>query len=93
MRPAARVAAAIIVAATVALSAQSHRVHAIGCISRSGSSYVITDRRGDPPLVYRLDGDATELDFQVGHTVEVSGPLSADGAITIEQIVWIRNSC
>jgi hypothetical protein len=56
---------------------------AIGCVSRDTSAqpasqqrFLITDTRGDEPTVYILDGNPEELSFHVGHTVEVSGPLS-----------------
>jgi hypothetical protein len=42
--------------------------------------FLLTDTRGDKPTIYRLDGDEAELTFHVGHTVEVSGPLSAGPA-------------
>jgi hypothetical protein len=67
----------------------AQRYVAIGCVSRdtateagrSASSanqprFLITDTRGDQPTVYILDGDAEELSFHVGHTIEVSGTLS-----------------
>jgi hypothetical protein len=61
----------------------------IGCVSRepqtsaaangraaTGSRLILTDTRSDPPSIYRLDGDDTTLNFHVGHTVEIAGPLS-----------------
>lgn len=64
------------------------RYVAIGCVSReapaargSGSEaragYILTDLRGERPTVYRLDGDGATLEFHVGHTVEIAGPLTA----------------
>lgn len=71
-------------------SANDRRYVVLGCVSRetppAGSSaaapprFLITDIRGDKPVVYRLDGDTGELTFHVGHSVEVSGPLSASAA-------------
>jgi hypothetical protein len=61
------------------------RFVAIGCISReSGGAqpFLITDMRGDKPSVYRLDGDPKELQLHVGHTVEITGPLSASSPAT-----------
>src|SRR5262245_66680491 len=55
----------------------------LGCVSRQAggargsSTYLITDTRGEKPVIYRLDGDAATLDFHVGHYVEVAGPLTA----------------
>ena len=62
-----------------------------GCVSRETPSastgtaaappqFLITDSRGDKPVVYRLDGDVSELTFHVGHMVEISGPLTAPPA-------------
>ena len=71
-------------------SANARQYVVIGCVSREtpGTSnggaaaprFLITDTRGEKPVVYRLDGDVSELTFQVGHTVEIAGPLSAGPA-------------
>ena len=71
--------------------ANARRYVILGCVSRETPSastssaapspqFVITDTRGDEPVVYRLDGDVSELTFHVGHTVEISGPLVAGPA-------------
>jgi len=70
--------------------ATARRYVVIGCVSRVTPSapstaaappqFLITDNRGDTPVVYRLDGDANDLTFHVGHTVEVSGPLTVTPA-------------
>src|SRR5262245_66191705 len=55
----------------------------LGCISRQPSAargaatYLLTDTRGETPVIYRLNGDTAALDFHVGHYVEVAGPLTA----------------
>lgn len=55
----------------------------LGCISRQpgaargASTYLLTDTRGEAPVIYRLNGDAAALDFHVGHYVEAAGPLTA----------------
>src|SRR5262245_32319246 len=55
----------------------------LGCVSRQAgaargaSTYLITDTRGEKPVIYRLDGDAAALEFHVGHYVEVGGALAA----------------
>jgi hypothetical protein len=55
----------------------------LGCISRQpggargASTYLLTDTRGETPMIYRLNGEAATLDFHVGHYVEVAGPLTA----------------
>ena len=86
-------AAALAAATPLAVSAQGRIYHAIGCVGRAASDYTITDARADPPIVHRIRYDEKELEFQVGHTVEVSGPLSADGIMTVQTLVWISNTC
>lgn len=95
MRPLTALVAVAAGALFVTASAQIPVFHAIGCISRAGSSYVITDTRADPPVQYRLGGDAEklQLDFHVGHTVEVAGPVASNGVLTVQSLVWISNSC
>lgn len=66
--------------------ANARRYIVTGCLSRTTPSasassaappqFLITDNRGDTPVVYRLDGDENDLTFHVGHTVEISGPLT-----------------
>jgi hypothetical protein len=91
---AALAALTFLVAAPVGLPAQADRFHAIGCISRRPDArYVITDTRADPPIVSQLLYDEKELEFHVGHTVEVSGVLSAGGVMKVETLVWISNTC
>jgi hypothetical protein len=72
-------------AAGQASPARNHVV--IGCVSREaqsttpdrdaagGAAFIITDTRGKPPLMYRLDGDADQLRMHVGHTLEITGPI------------------
>ncbi|HUR35874.1 MAG TPA: hypothetical protein VM032_18850 [Vicinamibacterales bacterium] len=79
------------------------RFVAIGCITAQGTPaarrYVITDRRGDSPTTYRLQGDTTQLQTHVGHTVEVAGPLTAPPAgsaqyvLRVSSLAWISNTC
>ena len=78
------------------------RFVAIGCLSQQGSGttrrYVITDRRGDAPTVYRLTGDAALLALHVGHTMEASGTLTAStsagpSALNVNSLVWIASTC
>ncbi len=84
------------------------RYVAIGCISRAAGTsasstatrrYVLTDRRGDPPTAYRLDGgDAVTLEFHVGHTVEIAGTLTmraGTGTLTLKvgSLAYVSNSC
>jgi len=89
-------------------AANTRRFVLIGCVSREGAPaaprYFITDSRFDKPTAYRLEGDATELSFHVGHTIEVTGTLTAAApaptgpnasALTmkVEAMTYLRNSC
>ena len=64
-------------------SANPERYVILGCVSREPSAgrgtpmFILTDTRGEKPVIYRLNGDAAALDFQVGHYVEVAGPLAS----------------
>ena len=84
------------------------RYVAIGCISRAAGTsagstgtrrFVLTDRRGDRPTAYRLEGgDAAALEFHVGHTVEIAGGLTVSagtGALTLKvgSLTYVSNSC
>jgi hypothetical protein len=80
---------------------------AIGCLSREGSAggrggaaptFIITDTRANPPAKYRLDGTADQLGWHVGHTLEVTGPLTpaAAGAMAtlkVQSLVYISTTC
>ena len=68
------------------MSAGNGNVIVIGCVSRQGegasAAFIITDPRPKPPAQYRLDGDADLLRMHVGHTLEISGPItSASGGV------------
>ena len=81
----------------------------LGCLSRQagtarGSSiYLLTDTRGDKPVIYRLNGDAAALDFHVGHYVEVAGPLAAPArgaspsarafTMKVERLSYLSKDC
>ena len=89
----------------------------IGCISRApgpatagrgqgaagAPRFLLTDTRGDTPTQYQLQGDASQLELHVGHTMEIAGPLSASaagsgqkpGALTlkVESLTWISTKC
>ena len=82
----------------------------LGCVSRQAgtargsSTYLLTDTRGDKPVIYRLDGDAAALDFHVGHYVEVAGPLAAPArggaspsaralVIKVERLSYLSKDC
>ncbi len=82
------------------------KIIAIGCIERNVSSagtsatkFVLVDRRGEAPTTYALIGDEKELDFHVGHTVEVVASVvtlaSADAPMTvkIESLVYLAQRC
>jgi hypothetical protein len=98
---------------TAGLSAQNARSGAaaadssdyvvIGCVrSPSRGVYTITDTRPTPPVTYRLDGTVDQLDWHVGHTIEVEGPISpassqAGGAsmptLKVKALRYISTSC
>jgi len=75
------------------------RYVAIGCLTKQGTGsaarYIITDRRGDKPTMYRLQGETALLERHVGHTVEVTGAMAANATRTlnIRSLVWISSSC
>jgi len=82
-----------------AAPAAGARYVAIGCISRQGTAsaprYVVTDARGDKPVVWRLQGEGAQLARHVGHTVEISGSIAAGSPLTmsVRSVVWIASSC
>ena len=91
----------------------------IGCISReerstpsrgnaapAGPTFTVTDTRGDSPATYRLGGDAEQLGLHVGHTVEISGPITtppgargggnagpAVPTLTVQSLTYISTTC
>lgn len=88
---------------------QQHYV-VLGCVSRQtgsargSSAYLITDTRGEKPVIYRLDGDAATLDFHVGHYVEVAGPLATPArggasasaralVLKVERLSYLSKDC
>jgi hypothetical protein len=77
---------------------------AIGCMSLQKPAaggqpavFAVTDTRGDKPTVYRLDGDPKDLDWHVGHYVEVAGPLTAGpgGTYTLKvnSLIYLAMTC
>jgi hypothetical protein len=86
----------------------------IGCVSKSPEGqFVITDWRGGeraaiagappfaarPPLVFRLQGDPEMLNFQVGHEVQIVGPIvekaeaSRPAGMKVESILYLSRTC
>jgi hypothetical protein len=86
----------------------------IGCVAKSPSGeFHITDWRGGErppvagappfaataPLVFRLQGDPEMLNFQVGHEVQIMGPIveKADASrlpgIRVESILYLSRTC
>src|SRR3954467_8849707 len=86
----------------------------VGCVSKtSGAGFQITDWRGaggsngagapafqaTEPLVLRLQGDNDMLNFQVGHEVEIRGPILEDAkedrpaAIKADAILYLSRTC
>ena len=86
----------------------------IGCVTKSpDGEFRITDWRGGErppiagappfparaPLVFRLQGDQDMLNFQVGHEVQITGPIveKADASrppeIKVESILYLSRTC
>ena len=86
----------------------------IGCVAKSpDGEFRITDWRGGErppiagappfaataPLVFRLQGDTEMLSFQVGHQVQITGPIveKADASrppgMKVESILYLSRSC
>jgi hypothetical protein len=86
----------------------------IGCVTKSpDGEFLVTDWRGGErppiagappfaaraPLVFRLAGDQEMLNFQVGHEVQVAGPITenADASghpqMKVESILYLSRAC
>ena len=86
----------------------------IGCVAKSPSGeFRITDWRGGErppvagappfagraPLVFRLQGDPEMLNFQVGHQVQITGPIvekadaSRPAGMKVESILYLSRTC
>jgi hypothetical protein len=86
----------------------------IGCVAKSANGeFLITDWRGGErpsvagappfaattPLVFRLQGDQEMLNFQIGHEVQITGPImeNADAShppgIKVESILYLSRTC
>jgi len=86
----------------------------IGCVTKSpNGEFSITDWRGGErppvagappfaaraPLVFRLQGDQDMLNFQVGHEVQITGPIveKADASrlpeMKAESILYLSRTC
>jgi hypothetical protein len=86
----------------------------IGCVSKtSNGEFRITDWRGAEhsngagappfqatvPLVFRLQGDQDMLNFQVGHEVEIRGPIlegvngTRPAQLKAESILYLSRTC
>ena len=86
----------------------------IGCVTKSpNGEFRITDWRGGErppvagappfaaraPLVFRLQGDQDMLNFQVGHEVQITGPIveKADASrpleMKVESILYLSRTC
>jgi hypothetical protein len=87
---------------------------AIGCVAKSpNGEFLITDWRGGerppiagappfaarPPLVFRLQGDQEMLNFQIGHEVQIAGPIvekadaSRPASMKAESILYLSRTC
>jgi hypothetical protein len=86
----------------------------IGCVAKSpNGEFLVTDWRGGErlpiagappfaaraPLVFRLQGDQEMLNFQVGHEVQITGPIveKADASrppgMKVESILYLSRTC
>jgi hypothetical protein len=86
----------------------------IGCVEKppDGEFRIIDWRGGErpsiagappfaarPPLVFRLEGDREMLNFQVGHEVQITGPIAekADASrppqMKVESILYLSRAC
>ena len=86
----------------------------IGCVAKSpNGEFLVTDWRGGerppiagappfaarPPLVFRLQGDQEMLNFQVGHVVQITGPIvekaeaSRPAGMKVESILYLSRTC
>src|ERR1700680_2966258 len=86
----------------------------IGCVAKSpDGEFLITDWRGGErppvagappfaaraPVVFRLQGDQDMLNFQVGHEVQISGPIVEEAAASrppemkAESILYLSRPC
>jgi hypothetical protein len=96
--------------AAPAAASATDRFTVIGCIARDAGTtganarFTITEKRGEKPATYRLQGDPKELDIHTGHTVEITGPLSTQAAagrganagalmLKVDKLTWISTSC
>lgn len=86
----------------------------IGCVAKSpNGEFLITDWRGGerppiagappfaarPQLVFRLQGDQEMLNFQVGHEVQITGPIvekaeaSRPPGMKVDSILYLSRTC
>jgi hypothetical protein len=87
------------------IAAPGRRAIVIGCVSRDGaaqaSRYLLTDTRAQPPVQYRLEGDADLLRFHVGHLVEIAGLFASAtgggkanaGTLKVEALTYLATRC
>lgn len=95
------IAAVLFSAAVQAQTVAPRRSVIIGCVGRQNatSPFVLTDTRADPPLLYRLDGDAKQLALHVGHTLEIAGTLTpptranTPPVLKISSLTWLSKTC
>jgi hypothetical protein len=88
----------------------------IGCVSReeqrvptapgAEATFIVTDKRGSPPLKYRLSGDPEQLRLHIGHTVEISGRVTRSAGagenasqaavlptVKVQSLTYISTTC
>jgi hypothetical protein len=86
----------------------------VGCVNKAADgAFTIVDWRGAgeasvagapkapdrPPLILRLQGDKDMLNFQVGHEVQITGPIleldtpSKPALVKVESLLYLSRTC
>ena len=61
-----------------------------GCIGGSSGAYTLTDSSGK---TWQLTGETSSLGDHVGHTVQASGSLDAQGSFNVTRVKMVSSSC
>src|SRR5262249_41035713 len=76
---------------TAAAPAPSDRAKSVeGCIGGASGSYTLTDSAGK---TWKLTGNTSKLGDHVGHMVEASGTVDAQGAFKVRRLKMIAGNC
>src|SRR4051812_41092818 len=74
--------------ATSTGTASSDQTTISGCVSKSGSDFVLTDQNG---TAYKLDGSG--LDAQVGKQISATGSMGSDNKFKVSDMKPVSDSC